>query len=451
MAATSVSFTLSVWVAIAYATTGEQFSERIAWFPRIGVDYIVGIDGLSVFMLLLATSMTMLALWLSPKDIVRPRLYNGLLLVLSTGMYGVFCSLDLVLFYVFWETAFIPIYFLMSIWGEKGASKAALKFLVFMLAGSLVMLVAIVAVYLQSSPSTFDLAALSQSSFALPFQRAAFAAFFVAFAVKVPVFPFHVWLPDTYTLAPTPVTALMAACLAAMGAYGFWRIPMAVFPEGFQSFAWLIALLAVVSIVYGDLCATMQRDMKRMAAYASVAHMGFVMLGAAAANILGLRGSVLQTFAHGIAMAALFFVIDDVHRLTGSRRVDEVRRLMARAPLLAAAVWIAFLGSFGMPGLATFPGELTVIVGAFERYPVMGMVALAAMIITAGYIFWVLTKITLGVRVASDTPLTTDLAGRELASITILGAALIVFGLAPILVTGPIRSTVETLVARIGG
>ena len=450
LAATSVSFALSLWVTVSYAMTGNTFSERAQWFPQANIDYLLGIDGLSVYMLLLATGITLVATWLTPAQIERQRLYYGLMLVLATGLYGVFCALDLVLFYVFWETVFIPIYFLMSIWGAEGAQRAALKFLIFMIVGSLLMLLGIVGVYFASTPNTFDLTVLSTETFERGFQQLAFAAFFIAFAVKVPIFPFHVWLPDAYTLAPTPVTALMSAALAAMGAYGFWRIPMAVLPEGFNTFSWIIAVLAVVSIVYGDLCALAQRDLKRMTAYASVAHMGFVMLGIAAANTLGIRGSVLQTFAHGLAMAGLFFVIESLTVLAGSRDTRHLRLLLVRAPLLASAFWVMMLASFAMPGLATFPGELTILIGAFQHYPVGALIALAGAVITAGYIFWVLSRVTLG-RSEQSTPLPEDLSGQRLAAAWIFGVALVVVGVLPVLITGPIQPSVDALVMRIGG
>jgi NADH-quinone oxidoreductase subunit M len=448
--ATAVSFGISLGVTFSYASTGETFTEQAPWFPQAGINYVLGIDGLSVYMLLLATWITLVAVWLTPAHTERPRLYYGLMLVLATGMYGVFCAIDLVLFYIFWETVFIPIYFLMAIWGAEGAQKAALKFLIFMIVGSLVMLLGIVGVYFESTPHTFDLRVLSTESFGLGFQRLAFAAFFIGFAVKVPVFPFHVWLPDAYTLSPTPLTALMSAALAAMGAYGFWRIPVSVLPDGFNTFSWLIAVLAVISIVYGDLCATAQKDLKRMTAYASVAHMGFVMLGIAAANTLGLTGSVLQTFAHGIAMASLFFVVEYLVLIAGSRDTRQLRLLWAKTPLLASAFWLVMLGSFAMPGLATFPGELTIVLGTFQRYPIAALIALAGAIITAGYIFWVLSRVTLG-NTGNVTPAPKDLAGKRLVSVVIFAVLLIAIGIFPVLVTGPIQSSVEALVTRIGG
>lgn len=444
------SFALSIWVTIAYALDGSTFAERARWFPQIGVEYYLAVDGLSVYMLLLATWIAVMAVWLTPQGIRRPRLYYVLLLVLATGTFGVFCALDLVLFYVFWETVFIPIYFLITIWGEDGAQRAATKFLVFMILGSLVMLLGVVGVYFAADPSTFDLVELARMSLDPAFQRLAFVAFFVGFAVKVPLFPFHIWLPDAYTAAPTPITGIMSASLAAMGAYGFWRVSMAVLPDAFRSYAWLIALLATFSVVYFDICATAQRDLKRMTAYASASHMGLVVLGATAANVLGVRGSVLQTFSHGIAMAALFFVVEDLLRLTGTRNVLQVTRLMAVAPLLAGALWLTMLGSFGMPGLATFPGELTIILGAFQSYPVLGLIAIAAMVITAGYIFWVLARVTLGDKSLPLPSIERDLRGRELASVGVFGFMLISFGVAPILVTGPIQSSVEALVSRVG-
>jgi NADH-quinone oxidoreductase subunit M len=450
LAACSASLAISVWVTIAYAADGTTFVERVSWFPQIGVEYYVGIDGLSVYMLLLATWVAVMALWLSPHDVPRPRLYYALVLILAAGTFGVFCALDLLLFYVFWETVFIPIYFLITIWGEEGASAAATKFLVFMIVGSLVMLLGVVGVYFAGDPRTFDLAALAEMTLDTSFQRLAFAAFFVGFAVKVPLFPFHVWLPDAYTAAPTPITAIMSASLAAMGAYGFWRVSMAVLPDAFRDYAWLVALLATFSVVYFDICATAQRDLKRMTAYASASHMGLVMLGATAANILGVRGSVMQTFNHGLAMAALFFVVEDLDELAGTRNVLHVSRLMAAAPLLAGAVWLTMLASFGMPGLATFPGELTIILGTFQRYPVFGLIAIAAMIITAGYIFWVLSKMTLGVKTRPLPAVEHDLSGRDLAASGVFGFLLIAFGVAPILISGPIQSSVEALVSRVG-
>lgn len=442
----------SVYVAWAYSAFGTTFAERGSWVPSAGIYYILGVDGLSVFLLLLSAAMVLISVGLSAADLMRPRLYYGLWLVLATGLLGVFCALDLVLFYVFWEVVFVPIYFLIAIWGEEGAQRAAMKFLIWMLVGSLVMLLGIVAVYFAATPHTFDLVKLAQADFAVGFQRLAFAAFFVGFAIKIPIFPFHVWLPDAYTLAPAPLTAVMAACLAAMGIYGYWRVAMSVVPAGARAFGGLVAILAAVSVVYGDLCATVQRDLKRMTAYSSISHMGFVTFGAAAANVLGVRGSVLHTFNHGVAMAALFLVIEQLRVLGGSRDPRELSALMSRAPLLAAALWVASLGSYAMPGLATFPGELTILLGAFSEYPVLALLALAASIIMAGYIFWVLARVTLGTPaegIADGLP--ADLGGTPLAVSGMLGISLLVLGVAPVLITGPAAQSVGRLVARMAG
>ncbi len=442
---------LALGAAVLFRASGPawQLQEEYTWIKDPAITYHVGLDGAGLMMVLLTVFLVTMCLWISPAETSRPRIYFALMLAMEAGLLGVFVSLDLVLFYIAWEIAFLPIFFVISMYGDEGSEKAAIRFLVYMLVGSFVMLLGIVLLYLRATPQTFDMVALQSATIPPAVQRMVFAAFFIGLAVKVPLFPFHVWLPDAYTLAPTPVTMVMSGSLAAMGAFAFWRVCLALLPEGTLAFANLVAVLAVITVIYGDLCATVQRDIKRMTAYSSMSHMGFIMFGAISLNSIGVKGSMLHTFNHGLFTAGFFLVIFYLQQLAGSRNANELSFLTVRTPILAGALWFSSLASFGMPGLSGFPGELYVLLGGYKRFPVLAVIALVGALIMAGYIFWVLARTTLN-RPADgvSVPKIDDMDVPRMAVYLPLAVPVLVLGLAPILVTRVLEMDVVRLLAR---
>jgi len=429
---------------------GFQFQEQYRWIPRIGISYHVGIDGQSILLLGMTALLVFLGVLVSRNLSHRPRTYFGLLMLLEAGLLGVFSSLDLILFYIFWETVFIPTYLLIGIWGGPKREAAALKFLIFMLLGSLVMLIGLLLVYFKSglSPLTFDIPLLAATDIPMDMQRLAFAALFVGFAVKVPIFPFHTWLPDAYTEAPTTVTILMSGALAAMGTYGFLRLALPILPEGSRAFGPVLAVLAVVNVIYGDLVASAQRDLKRMAAYSSISHMGFATLGIVSFTLRGLQGASLHMFNHGIIMGMFFLCVGLIRRHIGERDIGQIRGMLAAVPVLGALFWFASLASFGMPGMSGFVGELIIFLGAYQTRPALAVVALLGAIIMAGYIFWMLTRISFGEALSTAKAL--DIRPVERFALGTLAATILVLGFYPLLALERITPSLPHLLARLG-
>ncbi len=430
---------------------GFQFEEQYVWIPKLGVSYHVGVDGQSILLLGMTALLTFLGVLVSRNLTTRPRTYFGLLMLLEAGLLGVFSSLDLMLFYIFWETVFIPTYLLIGIWGGEKRESAALKFLIFMLMGSLVMFVGLMLIYFRSGlvPLSFDIPKLAATNIAPDTQRLAFAALFIGFAVKVPIFPFHTWLPDAYTEAPTPVTILMSGALAAMGTYGFLRLALPILPKGAVAFGPVIAVLAVVNVIYGDLVASAQRDLKRMAAYSSISHMGFATLGIVSFSLQGLRGASLHMFNHGIIMGMFFLCVGLIRRHMGGRMIGGIKGMLTAAPVLGALFWFASLASFGMPGMSGFVGELIIFLGAYETRSVLAVIAVLGAIIMAGYIFWMLTRISFGE--STIAPKAVDIRPVERFALGVLAATILVLGFYPLLALERITPSVPHILRRLGG
>ncbi len=449
---TAIPLGLATVIFWAFNTraAGFQFEEHHQWIPNIGISYHVGIDGLSVLLLGMTALLTFLGVLISRNITHRIKTYFGLLLLLEMGLLGVFSSLDLILFYVFWETVFIPTYLLISIWGGPKREAAALKFLIYMLLGSLVMLVGILLIYFKSglTPLSFDIPKLATTTIPLDIQRLAFAALLVGFAVKVPIFPFHTWLPDAYTEAPTVVTILMSGALAAMGTYGFLRLALPILPKGALAFGPVVAVLAVANAIYGDLVASAQRDLKRMAAYSSISHMGFATLGVMSFSVDGIRGASLHMFNHGIIMGMFFLCVGLINRHLGTREIGGIRAMLATVPTLGALFWFASLASFGMPGTSGFVGELWIFLGAYETRAVLAVIALLGAIIMAGYIFWMLSRISFGTKPAESTAL--DIQWAERFALIVLAATIIILGFYPLLALSRIGPSVPHIVSRVG-
>jgi NADH-quinone oxidoreductase subunit M len=399
------------------AVSGDmQFVERADWIRAFRAQYLMGIDGISLLLILLTSLLTFLAAVSSWKAIAeRVKEFYLFLLLLEVGMIGVFVSLDLVLFYVFWEVMLVPMYFLIGIWGGERKLYAAIKFFLYTLAGSVVMLVGILVLYFQYH--TFDLMAMLQSGSLLPMalQSWVFLAFFIGFAIKVPMFPFHTWLPDAHVEAPTAGSVILAGVLLKMGAYGFLRFALPLFPDASRRFAPWLAALALVSIVYGALVSLMQKDMKRLVAYSSVSHMGFVMLGLFTLSPLAMKGAVLQMVNHGISTGALFLIVGVLYERRHTRLIADYGGLSARLPLYAAVFLIMALSSIGLPGLNGFVGEFMILMGTWNVNWVWAAVAATGIVLGAAYMLWLYQRVMFG---RLDNPANqglADLSVREFA------------------------------------
>jgi NADH-quinone oxidoreductase subunit M len=399
------------------ATAQMQFEELAIWIPSINVRYHVGVDGLSMPLVFLTTLLTTLGVFYSAYTIEeRVREFFFMFLLLETGMLGVFVSLDFFLFYVFWELGLVPMYFLIAIWGhaEDRPQYSAIKFFLYTLAGSVFMLLAIIALYINTStattPGTFDLIELAaKRPFASDFGFAslAFWAIFLAFAIKVPLFPFHTWLPDAHTAAPTAGSVILAGILLKLGTYGFVRVLLPIFPQVFQANAVLIGVLAGISIVYGALVAMAQTDFKRLIAYSSVNHMGYVILGIAAAAAAGsasltdksiaLNGAILQMWNHGVITGALFLLVGMLYERAHTRDLKQFGGLGAKVPIYGALLLVASFASLGLPGLAGFVSEFLVFRGAFASLTLISSIAVLGIVFTAAMFLWkVIQNVLLG-------------------------------------------------------
>ncbi len=397
---------LAVALAAGYNTSagGFQYEVKVPWITTLNVHYHMGVDGLSVPLIFLTTFLTTLGLWYSARAIkVRVREFFFLFLLLEMGMLGVFSSLDFVLFYVFWELGLVPMYLLIGIWGQPKdrPQYSAIKFFLYTMAGSVLMLLAIIGIYL--SVGTFDIIdAARLRPFANNFVLAslAFWAFFIAFAIKVPSWPFHTWLPDAHTAAPTAGSVILAGVMLKLGAYGILRINLPIFPETFKAYGLIVVILGVISIVYGALVSLAQWDLKRLIAYSSVSHMGYILLGAGAAGLavgskelvdsgaMALNGAALQMFNHGISTGALFFLVGVIYERAHLRDLKMFGGLSSKLPYYYGLFAVTAFTSLGLPGLAGFWGEFFVFRGAFGITRIWAAIGVIGIVLTAAYILW---------------------------------------------------------------
>jgi NADH-quinone oxidoreductase subunit M len=381
-----------VWARFVPGVAGLQFAERAAWVPGIGIWYDLGVDGLSVSLVALVAFLFPLALAAAIDQVhERVKAFVMTALLLEAGLLGTFLAQDLVLFYVFWEAMLIPMYFLIALWGGPGRSAAAIKFFLYTMAGSVLMLVAIIVVYLQSGRAgtpTFDLPTLLSRPLGLtgPAEGLLFGAFALAFVIKMPVWPLHTWLPDAYAEAPPVVTVLLASLMAKAGAYGLLRFCLPLFPDASRTFGPVISALAVVGILYGGAIAWAQGDMRRLLAYGSMSHMGFILLGIFALDIESVQGSVLQMINHGVSTGALFVLAGMLVGRTGQARTDAYGGLAAATPALAAVTLIVVVSSLALPGTNGFVGEFLILLGAFQTYPVYATLATFGAVLAAAYL-----------------------------------------------------------------
>jgi NADH-quinone oxidoreductase subunit M len=432
--------------------TGYQLVEQATWVEGANLQYLLGVDGVSLWMVLLTTFLMPLAILASWKVSDRVRLFMGAMLLLEVGMVGSFLALDLLLFFLFFEAILFPMYLVIGVWGGERRVYATVKFFLFTMFGSAFLLVAILVLYAESGAlpggPTFDVRELADLPLAASTARWLFLAFLVAFAVKVPLFPLHTWLPDAHTEAPTAGSVILAAVLLKIGAYGIIRFNLSLFPEASRSFADAISVIALIGIVYGAVVALIQTDVKRLVAYSSVSHLGFVVLGTFAFTEQALAGGVLQMVNHGLSTGALFLLVGMVYERTHTRDLDRMGGLMTVTPWLAGTFLFVALSSAGLPGLNNFVGEFLVIVGTLGRSVWFASVAAAGVVLAAIYLLWAYQRMAQG-PVPEEHRAHRDLSLRETVVLAPVLAAILAFGVYPSLLLDRIEPTTSQLVAEV--
>lgn len=427
-----------------------QLTEKVSWIPQFNVSYFLGVDGISLPMIILTSVVTLLACIASFGIKERQKEYFFLFLLLEGSILGTFLSLDLFLFYIFWEIVLVPMYFLIGIWGGPRKEYASIKFFLYTLAGSLFMLLGILAIYFASPVQTFDVTVLAKNNFDFGFQKWVFLAMFLGFAVKVPCFPFHTWLPDAHVEAPTPISVILAGVLLKMGTYGFLRFSYPILPQGAQWFAPAMAILAVIGIVYGGFCALAQTDFKKMVAYSSVSHMGFAVLGLAALNVNGLNGTMLQMFTHGTITGGLFLLVGVLYDRSHTRDMNAFGGLASHLPLYSGILIFFAMASLGLPGLSGFVAEFLVLLGGYEFNRLYTGLACIGIILAASYLLIMVKKVLLGPFNEKWKELK-EINARELLTIVPLMILVVLVGVYPRIVLDYVTPTIELLVKQMGG
>jgi len=468
---TALGFALATWIVSLLLVVGFlpgrdtgpamafQYKEAVDWIPLFGIQYKVGVDGLSIALVVLTTTLSWISILASFSPIrERVKEYMISFLVLEVGMIGVFVALDLFLFYIFWEVVLVPMYLIIGIWGGANRIYATIKFVLYTLVGSLLMLVAILATAFSYQAATgswagaFDLEKLAGFGFAPTFQLFAFAAFALAFAIKVPMFPFHTWLPDAHVEAPTAGSVILAGVLLKLGGYGFIRFALPLFPKAAHDFAPLMIGLSVVAIIYGAIVALVQPDLKKLVAYSSVSHMGFVTIGIFVFTQQGLQGAILQMVNHGLITGALFLLVGVIYERTHDRTIAKMGGLGGPVPVFAATLGFFVFASAGLPGLAGFVGEFLVFVGTFAFSPWVAAIIAFVMVLGAAYLLWMTQRILFGevtdfVRGLGDH--LTDMRPVEILTLAPLGALTVAFGLFPGLVLDLVAGSVRAVLAAV--
>ncbi len=445
-----LDFVLSLGLLVGWAPDGGmQFEEFMRWVPGLNINYHLGVDGISLFLVLLTTLLGPIIVLFSWNNIgERLRAFLVFLLIQQTGMLGVFMSLDLILFFVFWELSIIPMYFLIGGWGGERRIYAALKFFLYTMAGSAFMLVAILVLYWNAG--TFDWSVLRTVPLNPTLQTVAFIAFALAFAVKVPLFPLHTWLPDAHVEAPTAGSVVLAGVLLKMGTYGFMRFCLPLFPDATERLMPFIAILAIIGILYGALVALVQRDVKSLVAYSSVAHLGFVMLGIASLSKQGLAGAVIQNVNHGLSTGALFLMVGMIYDRRHTRLLSEFGGLWKQIPVFSTFFIIVVMSSVGLPGLNGFVGEFAILLGTFRVQPVWAILGAAGVILAAWYLLTAVRGMLYGPLDNPKNQKLTDLTRRETWILVPIVILFFVIGLFPNLFFAKINPSVDALLQDVG-
>lgn len=430
------------------ANEGIQLLEKYSWIPQIGVHYTLGVDGINFSMVILTLLLSFLACIGSFGITERQKEYYFLYLLLVTGMLGTFLALDLFFFYVFWEVVLVPMYFLIGIWGGPKKEYAAIKFFLYTLAGSLFMLLGILALYFNEAPHTFDMTELAGRSYSSLFQQLVFLALFLGFAIKVPIWPFHTWLPDAHVEAPTPISVILAGILLKMGTYGFFRISYPILPEGAEWFRPAMGILAVIGIIYGGFVALAQQDFKKMVAYSSVSHMGFVLLGLAAFTTDGFNGALLQMFNHGTITAGLFFLVGVLYDRAHLRDLNAFGGLGAKMPVYAGILIFFSLASLGLPGLSGFVSEFLCLLGTFPVYRWFAALSCIGIILAATYLLYMIQRVLLGPLNPKWGKLS-EINGREIFTLVPLMILILMIGVYPKIILNYLTPAVNALLTKV--
>jgi NADH-quinone oxidoreductase subunit M len=459
-----VALVLSLVVAFAFMVSpdptatgyhnGYQFYEEYSWIETLGVSFTVGVDGISLPMFVLTTLLCTLSIVFSWDTKKRPKEYFGLILVLEVGVLGVFVALDYFMFYVFWEIVLIPMYFMIGVWGGPNKDYAAIKFFIYTHVASLAMLIAIMAMYFEAGVGSFSMEAIAAESvnFSRGVQVGIFAALFFGFGVKLPMVPFHTWLPDAHVEAPTAGSVLLAGLLLKMGGYGLIRVAIPSLPSGAEDMVPVMAVIAVASILYGAMLCLAQKDLKKMVAYSSISHMGFVLLGFATLTQLGVVAGVFQMFAHGLVTAVLFMMCGVVQHKCGTRMIPSLGGLAKKMPIVATLMTVGFLASLGLPGLVSFAAEFMVFAAMFDKWALWLFVPILSVAITAAYYLWALQRSMFGPLTDKiDTSHLKDVNWYEGLPVAILIALIALFGVFPALIFSRIGPAVEIILRLFGG
>ena len=457
-AVAAVDFVISLALYFTFQSDSAQmqFVEHVPWIENLGISYHLGVDGISLFLVLLTTLLSPIAIlssWTAITDKVKE--YMIFMLLLETGMIGVFVALDLFLFFVFWEATLIPMYFLIGRWGGARRIYAALKFFLYTFGGSALMLVAILVLYFMNARATgqptFDLLLLLQFDVPAAAQTWLFLAFALGFAIKVPLFPFHTWLPDAHVEAPTAGSVILAGVLLKMGAYGFARFCLPLFPEASVTFVPLMSVLAIIGIIYGALVALSQRDVKSLVAYSSVSHLGFVVLGIFTLNAQGVSGGILQMVNHGLSTGALFLLVGMLYERRHTRLIEDFGGLWKQLPLFGTFLLIVTLSSIGLPGLNGFVGEFTILVGTFRANVVYAVFAALGIILGAWYMLTMFRQVMHGPLDKPANRELKDLTIREIAVLVPIVVLIFLIGVFPNLFFDKMGASVTALLAQVAG
>jgi len=439
---------IAIWVMFDPSTAEFQFVERRDWIPAYGIQYYIGIDGISLFLVVLSAVLTPACILCSWEAIQhRVKEYMIAFLVMEGLMIGVFCALDFVLFYLFFEAMLIPMFLIIGVWGGPRRIYAAFKFFLYTLVGSVLLLIAMLTMYFIAG--TTSIPELMEFGFPPDMQRWLWLAMFASFAVKVPMWPFHTWLPDAHVEAPTAGSVILAGVLLKMGGYGFLRFSLPMLPDATVYFTPLIYTLSIIAIIYTSLVALMQEDMKKLIAYSSVAHMGFVTLGIFALNQQGIEGGIYQMLSHGIVSAALFLCVGVIYDRIHTRLISRYGGLASRMPMYAFIFMVFMLASVGLPGTSGFVGEFLVFVGVFQDNTWVAFLATTGIILGAAYMLWLYRRVVFGELVHEDLKTILDVNRRELSYFVPLVIIVLIMGIWPDPFLGVMHASVENLVAQV--